>query len=168
VYTFSLTYIAAEPFSATFSGLLRGYFASQSQLHTRIFLNGHLVDDAAWSPDDEYAFTTTVPHTWLREGTNNFSVTIPLDMGNSWEAMFVNCFAVTYRRTMTTSNDHLFFSSSRPYSSFQPSQSGPLQRPCRHGVKRRRSVSPVTASSAQGSPMTGAAADTPRIRSEPP
>jgi len=107
-YTTTLQYVATAPLSATVRGLFKGYSADP-QHHTRAYLNGHLVDDATWPPQAEYAFEKSVPQFYLIEGTNAISVECPLDGGITLDIVLVNWFEIDYHDTYTVEEDSLFF-----------------------------------------------------------
>ena len=66
-FTTTLSALATGPVSATVRGLFKGYSATP-QHHTLVYLNGHLIDDATWLYQDEYAFEVDVPQSFLIEG----------------------------------------------------------------------------------------------------
>ncbi len=107
-YTTTLQHIATAPLSATVRGLLKGHSATP-QHHTRVYLNGHLVDDATWPPQAEYTFEESVPQSYLIEGTNTISVECPLDLGITLDIVLVNWFEIDYHDTYTAEGDSLFF-----------------------------------------------------------
>jgi len=107
-FTTTLQHVAAAPPTATVRGLLRGYSAIP-QHHSLIYLNGHLIDDATWAPRAEYAFTITVPTSYLLEGQNVISVSLPRDGGITYDFVYVNWFEMDYGKTYTAGDDRLFF-----------------------------------------------------------
>jgi uncharacterized repeat protein (TIGR01451 family) len=108
-YTTTLQHLATDPLSATVRGLFKGYGAVPWH-HTLVYLNGHLIDDAAnWPPQAEYAFEVSVPQSYLVEGTNTISVACPLDGGITANAIFVNWFEIAYTHTYTADGDPFFF-----------------------------------------------------------
>ncbi len=115
-FSISLEQIAAIPFTATVRGLLDGYsfFPANPDHHTRVYLNGHLVDDATWDGEVEYTFEAQVPGSYLIEGVNTFTVACPSDLGLAYDAVYVNWFEVDYQRTYTVTNDQLRFGNDAP------------------------------------------------------
>ena len=107
-YTTTLQHIATAPLSATVRGLFRGYSADL-QHYTRVYLNGHLIDDHTWPPQTEYEFEANVPQSYLVEATNTISVECPLGGGATLDAVFVNWFEIDYHATYTAEEDSLFF-----------------------------------------------------------
>jgi hypothetical protein len=107
-YTTTLQHVATAPLSATVRGLFKGYGATP-QHHTRVYLNGHLVDDAIWPPQAEYAFEAIVPYSYLIEATNTISVECPLDLGITMDIPLVNWFEIDYHDSYTAEKDSLFF-----------------------------------------------------------
>ena len=108
-YTTTLKHIATAPLSATIRGLFKGYDAVPKH-HTRVYLNGHLVDDATWAPQVEHQFAVDVPQSYLLEGTNTISVEVPLDRSITGDYFVVNWFEIDYRDTHVAESDILPFS----------------------------------------------------------
>lgn len=86
--------------------MLQGYYGTH---HTRIYLNGHLVDDAIWPADAEHFFEISVPHTYLLEGGNTIRVELPFDQGEVIEFLFVNWFEIDFHKTYTGGGDRMSF-----------------------------------------------------------
>jgi uncharacterized repeat protein (TIGR01451 family) len=107
-YTTTLKHIATAPLSATVRGLFKGYDAVPEH-HTRVYLNGHLIDDATWAPRAEHQFTVDVPQSYLLEGTNTISVEVPLDRGITGDYFVVNWFEIDYPDTHVAESDILPF-----------------------------------------------------------
>ncbi len=108
--SFTLTYpITSSSVNATVVGLLKGYDA-KPQHHTRVYLNGVLLDDATWLPTATYMFTATVSQSAIISGTNTISVSAPLDGGITGDYFFINWFDVMYNRRYTAVDDVLTFS----------------------------------------------------------
>lgn len=107
--SFSLTHPLTPSTSATVSGLFKGYDATP-QHHTRVYLNGVLIDDATWAPEDVYTFTTVIPQSVLISGTNTISVSASLDSGITADQFLINRFDVTYNHRYTAFGDVLAFS----------------------------------------------------------
>ncbi len=110
---FSTNFTLTSPFTtsthATVVGLFKGYDATP-QHHTRVYLNGVLLDDATWQPTVTYMFTATVPQSAKHNGTNTISISVPLDMGISLDVFLINWFDVIYNRLYRAVNDTLTFS----------------------------------------------------------
>jgi hypothetical protein len=107
-YTTTLQHLATAPLSATVRGLFKGY-AAYPQHHTQVYLNGHLIDDATWLPQTEYAFEVSVPQSYLIEGTNTISVECLLDVEDGQNVVFVNRFEIDYYDTYVAEDDLLSF-----------------------------------------------------------
>lgn len=111
--TLTLDQVAAAPFSATLRGLINGpsQYSVSPDHHTRVYLNGHLVDDAWWDGWRDYQFQQSVPHTYLVEGENTITLELPFDLGDEVLAdrAFINWYEIDYQRTYTATNDHLAF-----------------------------------------------------------
>ena len=108
IYTTGLAHPATLPLSATVSGIFWG-LSGPANHHTKVYLNGTLIDEAIWPQNSLYIFTATIPHSYLVEGSNVISVQLPLDMGASYELVYVNRFDIAYQRLYTAENDLLFF-----------------------------------------------------------
>lgn len=106
--TFTLENPAPTSNSAIVSGLFRGYSAIPYH-HTKVYLNGNLIDDAIWLPEVTRYFTSTVPQSYLINGTNLITVSAPFDGGITRDYFLVNRFAITYDKTYTAVGDALFF-----------------------------------------------------------
>jgi hypothetical protein len=101
--------VASTTISATVRGLFQGYYAPSGYQHTRVYLNGDLIDDAVWGARTEYAFETQVSQATLDEGANTFQVEFPFDQGNSLEYIFVNRFEIAYNKAFMAQIPQTFF-----------------------------------------------------------
>jgi hypothetical protein len=94
--------------TATVRGLLRGYNANP-QHHTQVVLNGHLVDDATFSPTAEHSFEIDVPQdTHLLEGVNTLTVRTIADGGIAHSVVYLNWFEIDSHRVYVADDDVLF------------------------------------------------------------
>ena len=115
---------ASSPITSTFttnleniSGIendiqIRGYFHGHSatpEYHTKVYLNGHLVDDANWAAGAEYSFTEPIQQSYLVEGLNEIEVVAVFDGGISLQFFWINRFEIDYFDTYTAENNILFF-----------------------------------------------------------
>lgn len=107
-YTRTLQHVASGSGSATVRALFKGYEA-WPQHHTRVHLNGHLIDDATWAARAEYSFAADVPARHLIEGTNTITVEVPMDLGISGSFFLVNWFEIDYDRAYAADGDLAFF-----------------------------------------------------------
>ncbi len=109
-FAFQLHHLASGSMTATVRGLLKGYSASPFH-HTRIYINGHLIDEAlSWPSRSEYAFSANVPQSYLVEGANTIRVECPRDGSITQDAVLVNWFEVDYYKTYFAENSQLVFS----------------------------------------------------------
>jgi uncharacterized repeat protein (TIGR01451 family) len=112
-YTFTVRNLATVPYSPTVRGQLFGWsrFSPSSDHHTRVHLNGHLVDDATWDGWRIYQFERTIPRSYLIEGTNVISVECPFDLPPevAYDIVYPNWFEIDYRDTHVAENDVLLF-----------------------------------------------------------
>ncbi len=108
-YTFTLENLSTLPVSTTIGGLFYSYYTN-SQHHTIVTINGHLVDDAYWPNGTEYSFNNPdVSQEYLHEGENEITVEAPLEGGISNQMLFINWFEVVYFDTYAAENDILWF-----------------------------------------------------------
>jgi len=112
-FPFTLTQRSGELSTATLHGVLAGAtsLSAYPDHHTRVYLNGNLVDDQVWDGQTEYLFTGTLPSQALITGRNTISVALPFDMGLPYDYVYVDRFALTYRRPFTATGDPLQFDS---------------------------------------------------------
>jgi hypothetical protein len=73
--------------------------------HTRISINGHLVDDAFWDGQTQYVSEVEFPQSYLREGENIVTVEALLDTGADWDWILPNWFEVGYWRSFDAAGD---------------------------------------------------------------
>jgi uncharacterized repeat protein (TIGR01451 family) len=106
--TFTLNNPATVSTNVTVSGILIGY-AAIPQHHTLVYLNGNLIDDATWLSEATHYFTSTVPQSYLINGTNLITVSAPLDGEITLDFFFVNHFDITYDKLYKAESDTLFF-----------------------------------------------------------
>jgi hypothetical protein len=111
-----LVNLATEPVSITVRGSLRSHSASP-QHHTKVYLNGHLIDEATWPEGSEYTFEVTVPQAHLVEGSNTLKVEAPKGAGSNSQVVFVNWFEIDYYDTFMAEDDLLFFDGDTPGTS---------------------------------------------------
>ena len=114
--TYPITLNGLATSSAPYTSTVRGYLHGRTDVpniadhHTRVYLNGHLVDDAIWDGLVEYAFETDIPQSYLTEGSNAVSVQCPADLaGVANDFVYVERFEIDYHRTYTAENDALQF-----------------------------------------------------------
>ena len=112
-FTFLLQNLSMSPVSAKVRGLLKGYYADP-QHHTRIYLNGHLIDDHTWPSTSEYSFSIDIDQSFLVEGSNTLTVECPLDGGITVDQLLVNWFDIDYYHTFTSDNGSLVFDGNLP------------------------------------------------------
>ena len=96
--------LSPPPYSSTVRGSLDGLsdFSAIPDHHTRVYLNGHLIDDAYWDGQAEHQFETDIPQSYLVEGSNTISVECPLDLPFvDYDIVFTNWFEIDYHRTYT-------------------------------------------------------------------
>ena len=104
--------ISPSPYSSTVRGLLAGLsdFPAIPDHHTKVYLNGHLLDDATWDGQVEHQFYSDTLQSYLIEGANTISVECPLDLPLvDFDVVYTNWFEIDYHRTYTVQNDSLFF-----------------------------------------------------------
>jgi len=83
--------------------------------HTRVSINGHLVDDTFWGGQRQYLNEVEFPQSYLLEGENIVTVEALLDTGVEWDWILCNWFEVGYWRSFdATGEDYLEFGVSHP------------------------------------------------------
>lgn len=107
--SFTLSSPVTTSTSVTFSGLIHSYDAIPYH-HTRIYLNGVLLNDTIWPVNSVLDFTATLPQSALISGTNTIHVVAPMDSGITRDYSFINWFEITYNRYYTAVGDTLTFS----------------------------------------------------------
>ena len=112
-FTTDLYHLDSGSHTATVRGLIKGYAASPNH-HTRIYLNGHLIDDNSFPTGTEYSFSANVPQSYLFEGANTLRVECPRDGSISMDVMLVNWFEIDYYDTYFAENNRLFFDGDHP------------------------------------------------------
>ena len=112
-FTFILQNLDRNSSTAKVRGLLKGYYADPHH-HTRIYLNGHLIDDHTWLSISEYSFSIDIDQSFLVEGTNTLTVECPLDDGITVDQVLVNWFDIDYYHTYTSENNSLVFDGNSP------------------------------------------------------
>lgn len=106
--TFTLPNPVTTSTSATVSGIFKG-FSAVPQHHTRVYLNGNLINDATWPSEAIHSFAATVPQSYLINGTNLITISAPLDGGITSDISLVNRFDITFNKLYTAVGDTLFF-----------------------------------------------------------
>ena len=107
-YPFVLNNISTEMPTATLHINLMGF--SYGNHHTKVYINGNLVEDALWSGRVERESDVSFPHLYLEEGSNVIKVEQPNDLGGELDQVFVNWFELDYYDTYTAEGDFLYFS----------------------------------------------------------
>jgi PKD repeat protein len=111
-YSFALRHVATGPLNANVRGVFKGYTTNQH--HTRVYINGYLIDDATWYSQETYTFDVNIPQSYLVEGTNTLTVEALLDSGIPHDVFLVNWFEIDYHRTYFAEDDQLFFQGDDP------------------------------------------------------
>lgn len=106
-YAFALPALSAEPITAAFRALYRGFAASAGhRCQTR--LNGALLDSATWPSDTAYSLAATVSPGVLVTGTNGISVTCGIGIvPGQYDYVMPNWFEVDYPHAYVASDDRL-------------------------------------------------------------
>lgn len=107
-FTTDLRHLSAANHTITVRGLLNGYSATPNH-HTRIYLNGHLIDDHTFESGSIYNLSVSVPQSYLVEGTNTIRVECPRDGDITLDAVLVNWFEIDYFDTYFAEGDRLSF-----------------------------------------------------------
>ena len=111
-YTLTLHHVSTTATTATVRVRLKGRTAIQSispDHHTRIYLNGHQVDDQYWDGQVIYNHEVTVAHSLLNDGDNVITVEAVGDTGAVVDQLHVNWIEIDYWDTYVAENDELLF-----------------------------------------------------------
>ena len=107
-----IKHLSPENAIVTVRGLLKGYFANPNH-HTRIYLNGNLIDDASFPTGAEYTFEVEVPASYLIEGVNTLRLECPRDGVITLDGVYFNWYEIDYLATFMAENDQIEFSFSQ-------------------------------------------------------
>lgn len=111
-YNFTLNNIATTSSTATVRVNLQGKTdaATNPDHHTKIYLNGHLIDDQYWNGQIQFLHqVSTVPHSYLQNGTNTITLE-SAGAGASVDSIYMNSFEINYYDGFVAENDSLDFS----------------------------------------------------------
>ena len=110
-YTFTLTHMVSNPYTGTFRAKIHAGIshARNPDHHTRIYLNGNLLEDAYWDGLVERNIVIDIPSSYLLDGTNTILLEDPNDTGVGYDVVHVNWFEIEYQHTYTAENDQLRF-----------------------------------------------------------
>jgi hypothetical protein len=103
-YNLTLNHISTTASTATVRVRLKGYTTPNHR--TKIYLNGHEIDDQTWSGQITYDHDVTVSHSYLDEGSNTLRVEA-VDTGLN--QFYVNWIEIDYWDTYVAENDELLF-----------------------------------------------------------
>jgi hypothetical protein len=103
-YSLTLNNISMTATTATVRVRLKGYTTPNHR--TKIYLNGHEIDDKTWSGQIIYDHEVTVSHSYLNEGSNTVRVEA-VDIGLN--QFYVNWIEIDYWDTYVAENDELLF-----------------------------------------------------------
>ncbi len=105
--------VSPPQYSATVRGYLHGgsQFDASPDHHSKVYLNGYLLDEAKWDGLVPYQFQEDVSQSHLVDGTNVVSVECPLELPVTvtYDLVYVDSFEIDYYRAYTTENDSLLF-----------------------------------------------------------
>lgn len=78
--------------------------------HTRVLLNGYLLDDARWDGQTEWRIRRKVPPAWLREEENRLTIECPGDTAaGELDFIFLDWFEVAYERELAARDGQMTF-----------------------------------------------------------
>jgi hypothetical protein len=112
-YTVTLDNIATSAPTATLQVRLKGrtdVYIVYPDHHTKIYLNGVLVDDQLWDGHAVFDHKVSVPHSLLEEGTNEIAIETVGDTGASIDQIYVNWLEIAYWDTFVAEGGELLFS----------------------------------------------------------
>jgi hypothetical protein len=110
-YPLTLHNISTTASTATVRLRLKGHTdtSTNPDHHTRIYLNGVEIDDQLWDGFSIYDHHTTVPHSYLNEGSNTVRVEGVGDTGAAVDQFFLNWIEIDYWDTYVAESDELLF-----------------------------------------------------------
>ena len=77
---------------------------------TKFFINGHFLGQTDWDGEARLDRTFVFTHTYLLEGTNQITITLPGDTGAASDVQLMDWFELTYHREHVALGDRLSFS----------------------------------------------------------
>ncbi len=77
--------------------------------HTRILLNGTLIDEAWWDGQVPFTHEVVTSQQLFDEGNNTLTIRTPGDTGAGVDSLYVNSFEIGYWDTYVAENDQLYF-----------------------------------------------------------
>lgn len=110
-YSITLSNISPVGATATVRFGLKGYTAVSAapDHHTRIYLNGHQIDDQWWDGQINYEHWVDVPQSYLVNGSNIVQVEAVGDTGAEVDQLVTNWLELEYWDTYVAENDRLLF-----------------------------------------------------------
>jgi len=98
VFTFEIHNLSGQEFDASIEIELRGRSDAfqEPDHHTRLFLNGVLIDDQYWDGCVKFSHMVTVPQSLLRTGENELRIEYPGDTGAFVDKVYLNCIDIAY------------------------------------------------------------------------
>lgn len=77
--------------------------------HTRLYLNGHLIDEQWWDGQVSFTHRAEVPHSYLLAGSNTLQLEAVGDTGAAVDQWVTNWLEVDYWNATVAENDQLLF-----------------------------------------------------------
>ncbi|MEM7128649.1 MAG: C25 family cysteine peptidase [Chloroflexota bacterium] len=77
--------------------------------HTRLLLNGTLIDDQLWDGFSVFTHTVSISQTLLNDGPNTLTIIAPGDTGSTVDQLFVNWIEVDYWQHYRAEDDQVSF-----------------------------------------------------------
>ncbi|MBC2717235.1 MAG: PKD domain-containing protein [Desulfobacteraceae bacterium] len=110
-YTIVLNNIYSSAFDADVRVNLQGRTGTGTSPdhHTRIYLNGSLIDDQHWDGQVQFLHEVTVPHSYLVNGTNTITLNSVGDTGSSVDTIHMDWIEIDYYDTFVAENNSLDF-----------------------------------------------------------
>ncbi len=106
-FTTELQHLGAGSHTIKVRGLLEGYAATPNH-HTRVYVNGNLIDDHSFPAGTEYSFSVNRLQSDLVEGTNTIRVECPRDGSITMDDVLVNWFEIDYYDRYFAEGDRAF------------------------------------------------------------
>lgn len=111
-FTVTLDHVSTPAVTATVRVGLKGRTALPAldpDHHTRVYLNGTLIDDRSWDGQLNYEHVAVVSHALLHDGANTITVESVGDTGAVVDQIYVNWIALDYWAPYVAAGDALLF-----------------------------------------------------------
>jgi len=108
-FSINIDNVSGSAGSGLFRVMLQGisFTPDMNSHHSKIYLNGNLVDDTYWGASgDKYLYEGVVPHSYFVEGKNDVIVELPGDSGSPYELVFLDWIEAEYWRRFISADGY--------------------------------------------------------------